>query len=131
MQLNQLRNLQRLAGKRNRLTATVNSAISGQGLPQGFRRRKAVVGSSTASMRRAISKRYGGTNVGLGDTGIWSDIGKVFVGNVSSGIANRIGGHAPASVTIVQPEKAAGFPKWVPYAAAGVGVLGLVLVLKR
>lgn len=108
MHVRAMRGLQQVAKKQRRLTNQVNRVLSGR--------------------QQVIRKAY---SAGLGDSGVWGDIGKVFVSNVSTGIANRIGGHAPASVTIMQPQKEPGFPKWVPFAAAGAGVLGLVMLLKR
>lgn len=77
----------------------------------------------------------------LGAASDWWDIGKSVAGNVSKGIGNRIGGHAkvaPASVTFVQGRGGGAsdgggksLPPWVPFAAAGVGVLALAMILKK
>lgn len=66
----------------------------------------------------------------LGDTD-WGDVVKIFAGQVGAGIAQKIGGHGPAPVTVVQTPAPKKFPTAILAAAgAGAGLL-LYLLLRR
>jgi len=112
--------LDRLQQGRNEAVSTVDHQLAYGTHPSA--------GNPYVNMMR---DRYG--SGGLAGDSVWGDIGKVFVGNVSQGIGNRIGGHAPvapASVTIAQANRDA-VPTWVKVGGFGAAAVGLFMLLKR
>jgi hypothetical protein len=102
---------------------------------------------------RAMSGRYGTTLASLDDDffsvkpiipgvvtkapepkaaegSVWGDVLKIFAGGLSMGLANKIGGRAPAPTTIVNPQPA-GMPTWAKVALVGTAGVGVYLLARR
>ncbi len=60
----------------------------------------------------------------------WMSVLNTFVGNVSKGIAAKIGGYNP-NVPVTMPKVASAFPSWAPLALAGLGGFFLLKQLRK
>ncbi len=61
----------------------------------------------------------------------WFDVAKVFVDNLSQGIACKIGGGCKSSTPGLPAPPVSSLPSWVPLAAIGVGGFLLLNVLRK